>query len=128
MPGPDFVLKGSPWLLYGTHRAQGQKLGEQTAEMQTEDDVQEIMAAVGKSPLFLDMFEGKTDTCIVKWNVKADIKEHEDKKQSFWIAEPRRRLALEKGTGTFWMALCSNWPCGCSCAELEMLVEFSGEI
>lgn len=85
------------------------------------------MAEVGKSPLSLNMFEGKTDTCVDKWNVKAEIKEH-DKKQSFWIGELRRRAALEKGISTFWMAVCSNWSCGCSCAELEMRVRFSGEI
>ena len=79
------------------------------------------MAEVGKSPLSLNMFEGKTDTCVDKWNVKAEIKEH-DKKQSFWIGELRRRAALEKGISTFWMAVCSNWSCGCSCAELEMRV------
>lgn len=95
--------------------------------MQTEDDIQEIMAEVGKSPLSLDTFEGKIDTRIDKWSVKAEIKEH-NKKQSFWIDELRRRAALEKGISTFWMAVCSNWPCGCSCAELEMRVRFSGEI
>lgn len=95
--------------------------------MQTEDDIQEIMAEMGKSPLSLDMFEGKIDTGIDKWSVKAEIKEH-DIKQSFWIGELGRRAALEKGISMFWMAVCSNWSCDCSCAELEMHVRFSGEI
>lgn len=46
------------------------------------------MAEVGKSPLPLDMFEGKTDTCVDKWNVKAEIKNMI--KAKLWIGELRR--------------------------------------